>query len=104
MPKKMSIIFLCIIALGFISIPIDLQAGDTTQKITGKIKDVDLEEKSVVVGTPDGDMVFYIETGSQIKKGTETITIKDLKIGIVIEMTFKTSGDDHIAELIVVVS
>jgi hypothetical protein len=92
------------ITIFLISGQITLQAGETSQKITGKIKDVDLDEKSVVVGTPDGDKVFYIETGSQIKKGTEAITIKELKIGIVIEMTFKKSGDDNIAELIVIVS
>ena len=74
-------------------------AGETLDT-TGKVKDVDLDEKSIVVGTQDGDKVFYIENNSQIKQGGQTKTLKDISIGMVVEIKYQQSGDDNIVEVI----
>lgn len=65
---------------------------------TGKVKDVDLQEKSVVAGSPDGDVVVYIEKGSQITSDGQAKSLADIKVGMVVKVVYTTAGEDKIAE------
>ncbi len=69
-------------------------SGEAMENITGKVKDVDLAEKSIVVGGQTGDMVLYIESDSAITKGSEAKSLKDVKLGSVIRVTYVQAGDE----------
>ncbi len=75
-------------------------AADSAQKITGKVKDVDLDEQSVVVGGPGGDIVVYMESGSKITMGGQAKTLKDVKVGGVVEVDYVQSGSDKVIRAI----
>ena len=97
MLKRLSTISIFIIAVFLIAGP---AFTAETLDVTGKVKDVDMDEKSIVVGTPDGDKVFYIEKDSQIKQGGNAKTLKDVSIGMVVEIKYQISGDDNIVVVI----
>ncbi len=99
MLKKLSTVSIFIIAVVLIVGQLPALAGNTLD-VTGKVKDVDLDEKSIVVGTEDGDKVFYIEKNSQIKQGGKNKKLKDISIGMVVEIKYQKSGDDNIVEVI----
>lgn len=80
-----------------------VQAQETAKKFTGKVQDVDLDEKSVVIGSPKGDIVVYIESQSQIKKGNTLKSLSDLKVGTMVEVTYKIVAQDKIVESLVIV-
>lgn len=95
------LITLSIIIMATLLIAGPILAGDTLDA-TGKVKDVDLEENSIVVGTPDGDQVFYIEKDSQINQGGKSKTLNDISVGTVVEIKYKKSGDENIVEVITI--
>lgn len=66
--------------------------------ITGKVKDVDLQEKSLVAGSPDGDVVIYIEKDSKITADGRAISLADIKVGMVVKVVYSMAGEDKIAE------
>ena len=72
-------------------------AAEGTASITGKVKDVDLQEKSVVVGSPGGDMVVYIEDGTKITSAGETKSLADISVGMVVKVAYAMAGEDRIA-------
>jgi len=74
-------------------------AGDVLSA-TGKVKDVDLNEKSIVLGMEDGDKIFYFDSSSQIKMGKKNKQLKDVSIGMVLEVKYQKSGDDNIVQMI----
>lgn len=99
MLKKISLITVFFITVVFIIGQLPLQAGGT-ETVTGKVKDVDMDEKSLVLGTTAGDKVFYLEKNSQIKQGSQNKSLGDISIGMVLEVTFQTSGEDNLVVMI----
>ena len=65
---------------------------------TGKVKDVDLQERSVVAGSPDGDVVVYIEKESRITSGGEAKPLADITVGMVVKVVYTVAGEDKIVE------
>ncbi len=106
--KKMSVIIVsvvvCFSLLTLASLTSYVQAAEnSSEKITGKVKDVDLDEQSVIVGASGKDSVIYVEKSTQIKQGTENKSLADIKVGIVVEINFKKTGDDLIAQSISII-
>ncbi len=99
MMKRKNMITVCILAAFIILGVCSAYAAD---KLTGKVKDVDLDEQSVVVGGPGGDIVVYMEGSSKILKGGQAKTLKDIKVGSVIEVNFVKSGADKVVQRIVI--
>jgi len=103
MLKKMSVIVLCMV-LGICMMTLaSVKAEDAQQKVTGKIIDVDLDEKSVVIGDSEKDIVVYIEDDTQIQQASEKKLIGDLKVGNIVEISYKKSGDDLLAQSISII-
>ena len=102
MLKKLSVISILIMAL-FMAGQLPVYAGDVLTA-TGKVKDVDLDEKSIVLGMEDGDQVFYLDSNSQIKMGNKNKQLKDISIGMVLEVTYIKSGDDNMVKMINIIS
>ena len=102
MLKKLSVISILIMAL-FMAGQLPVYAGDVLNA-TGKVKDVDLDEKSIVLGMEDGDQVFYLDSNSQIKMGNKNKQLKDISIGMVLEVTYIKSGDDNMVKMINIIS
>jgi len=103
MLKKISLVVVFIMAVFLVAGQLPVYAKDTLS-ITGKVKDVDLDDKSIVLGTETGDQVFYIEETTQILSGKTAKELKDITIGMVIEILYNTSGDDNIVFKINIVS
>ncbi len=101
MLKKLSVISILIIAI-FIAGQLPVYAGDVLSA-TGKVKDVDLDEKSIVLGTKDGDKIFYLDSSTQIKRGKKNKQLKDVSIGMVLEVKYRKTGDDNIVQAINIV-
>lgn len=102
MLKKLSVISILIMAI-FMAGQLPVYAGDVLNT-TGKVKDVDLDEKSIVLGMEGGDQVFYLDSNSQIKMGNKNKQLKDISIGMVLEITYIKSGDDNMVKMINIVS
>ena len=102
MLKKLSVISILIIAI-FMAGQLPIYAGDVLSA-TGKVKDVDLDEKSIVLGMEDGDKIFYLDSGSQIKMCKKNKQLKDVSIGMVLEVKYQKSGDDNIVQMINIIS
>ncbi len=98
MMKRKNVITVCILAAFIILGVCSAYAAD---KLTGKVKDVDLDEQSVVVGGPGGDIVVYVESSSKIMKGGKAMSLKDVKVGSVVDLTFVKSGSDNVVQSIV---
>ena len=62
MLKKLSVISILIMVV-FMAGQLPVYAGDVLNA-TGQGKDVDLGEKSIVLGMEDGDKVFYLDSSS----------------------------------------
>ena len=98
MLKKLRVIPIFIIVILMVgSLPV--YAGDVLSA-TGKVKDVDLNEKSIVLGMEDGDKIFYLDSSSKIKMGKKNKQLKDVSIGMVLEVKYRKSGDDNIVQMI----
>lgn len=95
--KSKGLFLSCIITM---SIILGLCSAQAAVKMTGKVKDVDINEQSLVVGDSGGDIVVYLESGSQIKMGDQTKSLKDIKVGSIIEVNYVKTGDDNIIETI----
>ena len=102
MLKKLSVISIVIMAI-FMAGQLPVYAGDVLNA-TGKVKDVDLDEKSIVLGMEDGDQVFYLDSNSQVKMGQKNKQLKDVSIGMVLEVKYVKSGDDNMVKMINIVS
>ena len=102
MLKKLSVISILIMVI-FMAGQLPVYAGDVLNA-TGKVKDVDLDEKSIVLGMEDGDKIFYLDSGFQIKMGKKNKQLKDISIGMVLEVKYQKSGDDNIVQMINIVS
>ncbi len=101
MMKRKGLFFTCILSafiiLGLCSAP----AADSAQTLTGKVKDVDLDEQSVVVGGPGGDIVVYMESNSKVMMGGQAKSLKDVKVGSVVEVAFVKSGTEKVVQSII---
>ncbi|MBW2251026.1 MAG: hypothetical protein JRF60_10450 [Deltaproteobacteria bacterium] len=98
MLKKFRVISILIIVIFMVG-QLPVYAGDVLSA-TGKVKDVDLNEKSIVLGMEDGDKIFYFDSSSQIKMGKKNKQLKDVSIGMVLEVKYQKSGDDNIVQMI----
>ncbi len=105
--KKMSVIVACVVVcfcfLTVSSLTSYVQAEDSSGKITGKVKDVDLDEQSLVVGASGKDCVIYVEKATQMKQGSDNKSLADIKVGTVVEIKYKKTGDDLIAQSISII-
>ncbi len=101
--KKMSIlgtVLLLIMAL-YAAPPASVEANDV-KTFTGKVQMVDSEEKSVVVGGPEGDMVLYMEKHSRITKEGAPKSLADLQAGAIVQVTYTVVSDDNIVKTIAI--
>lgn len=98
MLKKFRVISILIIVI-FMAGQLPVYAGDVLSA-TGKVKDVDLNEKSIVLGMEDGDKIFYLDSSSKIKMGKKNKQLKDVGIGMVLEVKYRKSGDDNIVQML----
>lgn len=62
---------------------ITVAAADQLQ---GKIKDVDTQEKSLVIGLKDQDKVVYLDQNAQILNGAQAVGIEALKVGMLVSI------------------
>ncbi len=101
MLKKFSVIFACIVVcFCLFTMPSTLMADDPPEKITGKVKDVDMDEQSVIVGDSGKDVVVYIEGSTHIQQGADKKTLGDIKVGAIIEIKYIKVEEDLIAKAI----
>ncbi len=100
MMKRKGMVLICIVSAFIFLGLVSAHAADSAQKLTGKVKDVDLNERSVVVGGPSGDIVVYMESGSKITMGAQAKSLKDVKVGSVIEVNYIQSGSDNVVRTI----
>ncbi len=100
MMKRKGLFLTCILSAFIILGLCSVQAADSAQKLTGKVKDVDLDEQSVVVGGPSGDIVVYMESKSRIVMGGKAKSLKDVKVGSVVEVSYIESGADNVVQAI----
>jgi len=101
--RKIRAVVISLIIVFFVVGLSGVQAQETAKKFVGKVQDVDLDEKSVVIGSPKGDIVVYMESHAQIKKGKTLKSLSDLKVGTMVEVTYKTVAEDKIVESIEIV-
>ena len=95
MKKKISKVAVFILVVFLFAGQLSLYAGNTLT-ITGKVKDVGLEDKSLVLGMGDEDQIFYMDENTQIIMDQKTKALEDISIGDVIEIQYNKSGDDNI--------
>ena len=104
MLKKVSFVVLCVaLGLCMMTLTSSLRAEDAQQKITGKVIDVDVDEKSVVIRDSEKDVVIYLEDDTHIQAGSEKKLIGDLKVGNIVEINYRKSGDDLLAQSISII-
>ena len=103
MEKKISKVAVFILAVFLFAGQLSLYAGNTLT-ITGKVKDVGLDDKSIVLGVGDADQIFYMDENTQIIMDQKTKALEDISIGDVIEIQYNKSGDDNIVIKINIVS
>jgi hypothetical protein len=68
--------------------------------VTGKVKDVDLREQSVIVGGPGGDMAVYVDDRTRISKGGAARSLGRIKVGSIVRIEYRSMGADLIANTI----
>ncbi len=100
MMKRKGLLLTCILSAFIILGLCSPLAADAAGKLTGKVKDVDLDEQSVVVGGPGGDIVVYLESKSKIMMGAQAKSLKDVKVGSVVEVNYIQSGADNVVQTI----
>ncbi len=103
MKKKISKVAVFLLVVFLFAGQLSLYAGNTLT-ITGKVKDVGLEDKSLVLGMGDTDQIFYMDENTQIIMDQKAKVLDDISIGDVIEIQYNKSGDDNIALKINIVS
>ncbi len=103
MLKKMSVLVACIaMCFCLLSVSSVVMAEDLPEKMTGKVKDIDLEEHSVIVGSSEKDAVVYIESNTLIQQGNEKKALGDVKVGTIVEIQYITVEDDLIAQSVLI--
>ncbi len=104
MLKRISVIVACIVVcFCLLNVSSTVMADDPSGKITGKVKDVDMDEHSVIVGDSGKDVVVYIEKNTQIQQGTNKKALGDIKVGAIIEIKYIKVEDDLIAQSISII-
>ncbi len=99
MVKKSLLLISCILAL--ISFSSNIPAAEeTVHRINCKVKDVDLNENSLVVGGPGGDMVVYLEKHSTVTLGKIEGRLQDIKVGAIVEIRYKIKDGENMAKTI----
>ena len=99
---KRNILAICILTCFFLAGLPMAHSGSEVHKFIGKVKYVDFDEKSLVVGGPNGDMVVYIENTTRIKMKNQAKSLKDVKVGGIVEVHFQKDGDDNIGRSIII--
>ncbi len=104
MQNKISFIVACIaVCFCLLTVSSIVMADEPTGKITGKVKDVDLDEQSLIVGDSGKDAVVYIESDTQIQKGAEKKVLGDITVGTIVEINYIKAEDDMIAKSISII-
>ena len=81
------------VTAGLMSLP--AEAGGGT--VTGKVKDVDLREQSIIVGGAGGDMAIYVDKNTRIQQGGASRSLSHIKIGSIVRINYRTMADDLLA-------
>ncbi len=97
MIKRKGLFLTCMLVM---FITLGLCSAQAAVKLTGKVKDVDVDEQSLVVGDSSGDIVVYLESGSKIKRGSQTKSLKDIKVGSIIEVSYIKTGEENVVQTI----
>ena len=94
------ILALWIIAVLLTAGSLPAYAGGDAAAMTGKVKDVDLKEKSVVVGGAQGDVVVYVEDGTRINEGGAARSLRHVRVGSIVRLTYTTVAGEKVAQTI----
>ena len=87
---------LCILAGVCLGLAAGAAAGDLRQ-VTGKVKDVDLAEQSIVVGSGETDLLIYLDKETSVLVGGKAGGLEDVGVGSVVIVEFYRTGEDMIA-------
>lgn len=77
-----------------------LVAADGTRQVSGKVKEVDLQERSIVVGSGEADLLIYLDDATSVLVDGNKGNLSDVKVGTVIVVDCVLTGEDIIATTI----
>jgi len=97
MVKKTAVLALGILLL-ISFIPLTAMGTDPVKQFSGTVKYVDVNEKSVVVGGPQQDMVFYIDDDSKIKIGKVDKKFRNIRVGNIVKIGYSQVDGDNIVK------
>ncbi len=93
------------IALTFVLnaiLPGAVMMANGAETVIGKIKDVDAQEQSLVVGLKDQDKVIYLDSQTQIVKGGQPASFGDLKVGMLVSIDATVKDGDSFAQKVTI--
>ena len=97
---KSAISFLVVLSIILTAGPLVLPAEAGGGAVTGKVKDVDLREQSVIVGGPGGDMAIYVDKNTRIRQGGAVRSLSHIKVGSIVRIEYRSMADDLVANTI----
>ncbi len=83
-------------------IPGTVITANGAETANGKIKDVDTQEQSLVVGLKDQDKVIYLDSKTQIIKGGQSASFGDLKVGMLVSLSITVKDGDSFAQKVTI--
>ena len=93
MGRILTLLVVCIIVgVGFT--PMQSTWADTVKQISGKVKNVDTDERSLVVGAPHKDILIFIDDNSRLLKGGQPIELNLITVGSIVEVQYSEAGGD----------
>lgn len=100
--KRQTVSFLCILALGLCLFSVQGMAADKTYIMTGEITAINTQEKIVVIDVPLEKGIFTVAGplvgGADLKKGGQTATLSDFKVGERVTVKWKGTSWGHVIE------
>ena len=100
--KRQTVSFLCILALGLCLFSVQGMAADKSYLMTGEITAINTQEKIVVIDVPLEKGIFTVAGplfgGADLKKGRQTATLSDFKVGERVTVKWKGTSWGHLIE------
>ena len=70
--------------------------------LSGKIKDVDIQEQSLVIGLKEQDKVVYLDSQTKIVKNGQSASLANLKVGMLVSINTITKDGETLAKNITI--
>jgi hypothetical protein len=87
------VVFTIFLTLGLAALPVEAGGGT----VTGKVKDVDLRERSLIVGGPGGDMAVYVDKNTGIHQGGAAVSLNQISVGAIVRIEYRSMANDLVA-------